>query len=95
MDWRHRMPRGEAWPVFSDMRPPEFAVAYDSMKEMKYYHDQYQHCAGSLGDDHPTCRKAEWYYMRSRSPVLGGFYEEMGELGHWDTMRKWGVKPRS
>ncbi|KAJ9447346.1 cytochrome C oxidase subunit VI [Diplonema papillatum] len=90
-----RLPRPQAWPMFSDFQQMGFTISYDRSKYTYYLLTQYNHCVGNLGEDHPTCRKAEWYYKKATPPVYGDFYEEMGELGHWDLAKKWGAKPRT
>eukprot|EP01064_Diplonema_japonicum_P038940 TRINITY_DN9625_c2_g1_i1.p1 TRINITY_DN9625_c2_g1~~TRINITY_DN9625_c2_g1_i1.p1 ORF type:complete len:226 (+),score=26.31 TRINITY_DN9625_c2_g1_i1:55-732(+) len=94
MGVRHKNPRAVATPVFSDFKRAEYVPGYDYMKLNRFRLDQWNHCVGSLGAEHDTCRKAEWYYRTmSISPIMS-FYEEMEELGHFDTSRMWGVKNR-
>eukprot|EP01064_Diplonema_japonicum_P030140 TRINITY_DN5046_c0_g1_i1.p1 TRINITY_DN5046_c0_g1~~TRINITY_DN5046_c0_g1_i1.p1 ORF type:complete len:232 (+),score=62.74 TRINITY_DN5046_c0_g1_i1:55-750(+) len=89
-----RMPRPETNPGFTDFQQHGYLVSYCRAKYSYFLLQQLNHCIGSLGEDHPTCQKAAWYYMKGTPSPFASFYEEMGELGHWDTQKKWGVKPR-
>ena len=55
---------------------------------------QYDHCVGQLGEDHPTCQKAGWYLNNDGGVLHKELYTELKELGHYDYVHKWGVKPR-
>eukprot|EP01059_Diplonema_ambulator_P031650 TRINITY_DN587_c0_g1_i2.p1 TRINITY_DN587_c0_g1~~TRINITY_DN587_c0_g1_i2.p1 ORF type:complete len:252 (+),score=55.13 TRINITY_DN587_c0_g1_i2:85-756(+) len=94
MGTRHRLPRPDAIPHFSDYRRAEYCPGYDIMKFARFRLDQLNHCIGNLGEDHPTCKKAAWYYRTQNIIPYHTFNEEMEELGHFDTARKWGIKNR-
>eukprot|EP01059_Diplonema_ambulator_P022291 TRINITY_DN37577_c0_g1_i1.p1 TRINITY_DN37577_c0_g1~~TRINITY_DN37577_c0_g1_i1.p1 ORF type:complete len:251 (+),score=86.71 TRINITY_DN37577_c0_g1_i1:67-753(+) len=89
-----RQPRPQNGPVFSDFHQMGYNVSYDRAKYMSFLLNQLNHCIGNLGEDHPTCQKAAWYYMKGTTSPFATYLEEMGELGHWDTARVWGIKPR-
>eukprot|EP01060_Flectonema_neradi_P004815 TRINITY_DN1315_c1_g1_i3.p1 TRINITY_DN1315_c1_g1~~TRINITY_DN1315_c1_g1_i3.p1 ORF type:complete len:267 (+),score=30.09 TRINITY_DN1315_c1_g1_i3:114-803(+) len=94
MDTDYRMQRLHALPHFSDFRITPYVVGYDYAKQTKYWHEQWKHCQGNLGDDHPTCKKASWYYVHGSPSVFSSYYEETEELGFHDLTMKYGIKNR-
>eukprot|EP01065_Artemidia_motanka_P042904 TRINITY_DN5834_c1_g1_i2.p1 TRINITY_DN5834_c1_g1~~TRINITY_DN5834_c1_g1_i2.p1 ORF type:complete len:261 (+),score=106.36 TRINITY_DN5834_c1_g1_i2:76-783(+) len=101
--WRHHavnggqleMARPLNLPTFTDLTANSaFSVAYDMTRWGCWLRQQWGHCKGNLGEDSPTCQKARWYFDMVAAPFWKTYYEELGELGHFEAEEKWGVKPR-
>eukprot|EP00754_Rhynchopus_humris_P029795 Rhum_TRINITY_DN15235_c20_g1::Rhum_TRINITY_DN15235_c20_g1_i1::g.146260::m.146260 len=89
-----REPRNRALPHFTDFTHVSYSTSMNRTAYAHYLKDQADHCVGNLGEDHPTCRKAEWYYAMCGATTTKSYLEDMTELGHFDLARKWGVKNR-
>jgi len=82
-------------PHFTDFTPnAAFEVAKDRTRWHAWLRVQWAHCVGNLGEDHPTCRKARWYYEYLCGPYYKNYHDELQELGHLDVALKYGMKPR-
>ena len=70
-------PQEKSNPHFSDYVQSAYAVSYDRAKYTVFLKDQYNHCVGNLGEDHPTCRKALWYRQQGTPALYAAHYEEV------------------
>ena len=72
-----QLPSAKMGPHFSDFRWGAYQTGADTDRYVRSLHDQLNHCIGSLGEDHPTCAKARWYFKSSCSPGLGSQLEDV------------------
>eukprot|EP01061_Rhynchopus_euleeides_P009123 TRINITY_DN18273_c0_g1_i1.p1 TRINITY_DN18273_c0_g1~~TRINITY_DN18273_c0_g1_i1.p1 ORF type:complete len:223 (+),score=40.17 TRINITY_DN18273_c0_g1_i1:321-989(+) len=90
----HRNVRGTPWPVFSDYQRAELFPGKKGHCQTWFFQEQWMHCVGQLGEDHPTCKKARWYRDTNKGVLQKERYDEWMELGHFDGVMKWGTKSR-
>ena len=70
-------PRPMSGPMFSDYRVGSYVYGYNMKPQADHRHEQWHHCVGQLGEDHPTCQKANWYYRSDAYMSLAGLHEEV------------------